>query len=376
MRKRELLILLAVMVWAASFCVPAHAQFAALEGTVKGADGLPLAGAQILIVNVDRNWNYKTKTDKKGHYYYAGLQYDNLHNVTLVVNGRERMKRQQVRIKGTVVADFDLQSLRDSRLAERAGIQAGPGGKFTPQQRKEIELQLDKENIERDKMRQLNQAYGDGMEALRGRNYEVAIAQLEQAAQLDPQQHAVFANLGKAYMEAGKKERGGEARAHLKKSVEAYERAVALRPDDPGYHNNFGLALGSVGELQRAEEELTTAAQLNPARGGRYFYNLGAMLANNARLKEATVAFRKATELDPKYSMAWYQLGVSLSAEAQLDEKTGKSTPAPGTVEALQKYLELEPTGRYAAIAKSLIDSLGAEIETQFEKKKKRRRRR
>ena len=38
-----------------------------------------------------------------------------------------------------------------------------------------------------------------------------------------------------------------------------------------------------------------------------------------------------------------------------VDEKTGKSIPPPGTVEALQKYLELEPDGRFAAAARSRI---------------------
>ena len=373
MRKRELLILLAVLAWAASFCVPAHAQFAKMFGTVTGRDGQPVAGAEILIDNIDRNIHYKAKTDKNGRYVHATLQALNRYNVTLVINGRKRdmVLKVQLGRRDEKEVSFDLQAER-----ARAGGRPDAAGPLTAQERKDLEKQLDKENVERGKRQQLNKAFGDGVAALKVRNYEVAIAQLEEAAQLGPRQPPVLAHLGEAYMESGKKKRGMEARALFQKSVEAYERAVALKPEEPGYHNNFGLALAFAGDMQRAEEELSKSAELDPANGGRYFYNLGAVLTNNAQIKGAVLAFRRATELDPEYSMAWYQLGVSLSAEAQLDEKTGKITAVPGTVEALQKYIELEPGGAYAAGAKSLIESFDVKVETQFKKEKKKRRRR
>ena len=374
MRKRDLLILLAVLAWAVSFCVPAHAQFARMTGVVKGSDGKPVAGAQIVIENIDRNMSAKVKTNKNGRFFHAGLTAFNRHNVTLFVNGRKRSVRPGIALGGPgseTTVDFDLQASR-----RRAGGRAGGSTALTAKRRKELEKQLDKENVDRGKMQQLNQAFGDGVAALRLRNYDLAIAQLEEAAQLGPRQPPVLAHLGEAYLEAGKARRGTESRDLFQKSVEAYGKAVALKPEEPGYHNNFGLALAFSGDLERAEAELSKSAELDPSNGGRYFFNLGAVLTNNAEIKGAVLAFRKATELDPEYSMAWYQLGVSLSAEATLDEKTGKITPVPGTVEALQKYIELEPTGPYAAGAKSLIESFDAKIETQFKKEKKKRRRR
>ena len=374
MRKRDLLILLALLAWAVSFCVPAHAQFAAMIGTVKGSDGQPIAGAQIVIENIDRKGTAKVKTNKNGRFAHAALVSFNRHNVTLFVNGRKRSVRQGVKLGGpgsSTTVDFNLKASRS-----RAGGRAGGSSPLTAKQRKELEKQLDKENVERGNMQQLNKAFGDGVAALRVRNYDLAIAQLEEAAQLGPRQPPVLAHLGEAYLEAGKARRGTESRDLFQKSVEAYGKAVALKPEEPGYHNNFGLALAFSGDLQRAEEELSRSAELDPSNGGRYFFNLGAVLTNNAQIKGAVLAFRKATELDPEYSMAWYQLGVSLSAEATLDEKTGKITAVPGTVEALQKYIELEPTGPYAAGAKSLIESFDVKVETQFKKEKKKRRRR
>ena len=44
--------------------------------------------------------------------------------------------------------------------------------------------------------------------------------------------------------------------------------------------------------------------------------------------------------------------------------------PAPGTVEALNKYLEIAPDGKNAQAAKDLLDSLGAAVQTSYGTKK------
>ena len=223
------------------------------------------------------------------------------------------------------------------------------------EQRREVEQELGKKRVAREKMEKLNQLFANGVGAMKTHNYEVAIAQFDEAAQLAPEQSAVFASLGDAYTGAGTAKRGSDAQALYEKAIEAYEKAVALKPDAPGYHNNLGRVLAFAGNVEWAKKELSTAAALDPTNGGKYFYNLGAVLSNGGRKEEAIEAFRKATEVDPNYAMAWYQLGLRLSADATVDEKTGKSITPPGTIEALQKYLELEPEGRFAAAARSRI---------------------
>jgi len=42
----------------------------------------------------------------------------------------------------------------------------------------------------------------------------------------------------------------------------------------------------------------------------------------------------------------------------------------PGTAESLNKYLELAPNGPHAASAKELLASIGAKVETSYQKKK------
>jgi hypothetical protein len=52
--------------------------------------------------------------------------------------------------------------------------------------------------------------------------------------------------------------------------------------------------------------------------------------------------------------------------------KEGKVIPAPGTIEALETYLKLEPNGTNAEAAKALLQTVQGEIPTEFSKKKKK----
>ena len=71
------------------FSMAGWAQTSQFEGTVKGADGKLVQNAVIKIERQDVKGNYKTKTDKKGHYFYGGLPLGN-YKVTVEVDGMDR----------------------------------------------------------------------------------------------------------------------------------------------------------------------------------------------------------------------------------------------------------------------------------------------
>ena len=50
--------------------------------------------------------------------------------------------------------------------------------------------------------------------------------------------------------------------------------------------------------------------------------------------------------------------------------QSDKMVAPPGTAEAFQKYLELQPTGTYADAAKQMLTSIGSSVETTYGKKK------
>ena len=78
----------------------------------------------------------------------------------------------------------------------------------------------------------------------------------------------------------------------------------------------------------------------------------------------ATAAFKKAIELDPNYAEAYFQYGLSLIAKATIDN--GKTNAPPETAGAFQKYLDLAPNGPNADVAKAMMASIGATVQTNF----------
>jgi Tfp pilus assembly protein PilF len=358
---------------------PAVAQFGALEGDVKDAEGKPMVGAQILIERKDIKGTYKTKTDKKGHYYHGGLPLGTF-KISLMDGERVLIWFDNVRVRpgDPQVMNFDLKAEQMRQQAAQAGLinpnaPAGPGQdvpRLSKEQLAKLEEAKKKDAESRRKAEELNTKFASGMEALRAKNCDVAVTDLAAAAELDPKQHVVWANLAEAQFCVSKTKTGDERKAALDKGIEAYKKAIELKPDDASYHNNYGLGLVQAGDIAGAQAELSKAAQIDPVGAGRYFFNLGAVLTNNGKLDEAAEAFRQATVADPNYAEAYYQYANSLWGKAVLDTATGKTKPAPGQIEAFQKYLELAPNGPNAANAKGMIDSLGGQVQTEIKSEK------
>jgi tetratricopeptide (TPR) repeat protein len=215
------------------------------------------------------------------------------------------------------------------------------------------------------KNKALNDSFVGGMEALKAQKYDDAVASFNKAAEMDPKQHVVWANLAEAYFGQAKSKTGDEQMALMNKGYEAYGKALELKPDDAGYHNNYALALARGKKFPEAQAELTKAAQMDPTNAGRYYYNLGALLVNNQQLEPAGEAFKKAIEAQPDYADAYYQYGIYLISKASTTAD-GKVTPQPGTKEAFEKYLALKPDGPYAESSKGMLSMISGQIATEY----------
>ena len=183
---------------------------------------------------------------------------------------------------------------------------------------------------------------------------------------MDPKQVVIWARLADAYMQSGATKTGADQQAAYDKGLEAFNKAIELKPDDAAYHNNYALALVKAKKIPEAQAELTKAAQMDPTNAGRYYYNLGAVLVNAGQNEPAGQAFKKAIDLDPNYADAQYQYGMYLLGLAKITPE-GKVIPADGTKEALQKYLDLKPTGPFAESAKGALASIEGSVATSYE---------
>ncbi|MGZ4733066.1 MAG: tetratricopeptide repeat protein, partial [Terriglobales bacterium] len=148
---------------------------------------------------------------------------------------------------------------------------------------------------------------------------------------------------------------------------EDYKKAIAIKPTG-AYYNNLGEAQVKSGDTAGAIASYNQAAQIDPTNAAQYFYNEGAVLTNTGKVDEAIAAFDRSIQADPAKADAYYWKGVNLLGKATM--KGNKMEAPPGTSEAFNKYLELQPSGQFAEPAKQMLTSIGATIETSFGKTK------
>jgi tetratricopeptide (TPR) repeat protein len=376
MKQRLQIVVLVVAV--AALCVPPV--FAQATGTVKGvckdAQGNPIVGANLEWDNTDNGRKYNLKTNKKGEYFSLGIE-PGKYKVILTQDGK-----QLDMVSGFPVGadeatlDFDLKKSQVAAAAQKG---------ISPEQLKAMQEQQAKAAKEGDTVKSLNEKLSIANQAMLGGDFETAITTLNQATQTDPTRDLLWARLGDAYLSSAPKQtdsaekakRYGEAVGDYTKAIDLKKQTMAAgaKPDDPkilaAYYNNLGQAQARTGQLEESVKSYELAAQQNPPGAAQYYYNQGAVLTNSGKVDEANAAFDKSIAADPTKADAYYQKGVNLINKATTDPKTGKVIPAPGTAEALNKYLELQPTGQFAEGAKSMLQYIGSSIETSYGSKKK-----
>lgn len=355
------------------FAGASWAQIAAIEGDVKGADGEMVKGAQILIERQDMKGTYKgAKTDKKGHYIYNGLPFPGTYNVTVMVDGQVKDVTKGIRTQlgDPVNVSFDLKQSAAQQQGAAAAVAAGTA---TPEQERGLS-KADKEALEKQKKeneaalaknKALNDTFNAGKDALAAKNYDGAIENFQKGVDMDPNQNVIWANLADAYVGQSGTKTGADQQALLAKALEAYSKAIALKPENAAYHNNYALTLAKAKKFDEAQGELNKAAQLDPPQAGRYYYNLGAVFVNSGQAAQAEVAFKKSIEVNPDYADAQFQYATALSARLSTGAD-GKVVAPDGMKDALDKYLQLEPTGQFADAAKGMLQMIGATIQTNY----------
>ena len=352
-----------------------------VKGAVKDLQGNPIPDAVVVYANQDNGQKYTLKTNKRGEYFSLGLT-PGTYNVTLYKNSDDaKANKEMFHVNHFQVAadenalDFDLQK-EQQKAAQGEGL--------TPEQlkqRQEQEQKVAKENMT---IKQLNEKIVEAATASKAGDYDSAIKTLTDATNVDATRDVLWAQLADAYRNSALKQTDpAERTRRLQEAVTDYQKAVNLKqkaidastkkdPQDnqrlAAYYNNLGEAAGKAGKMDDAIKAYNQAAQLNPGGAAGYYYNEGAVLTNAGKVDEAIAAFDKCIAADPSRADAYYQKGVNMIGKATL--QGNKMVAPPGTAEAFQKYLELAPTGPYADVAKQMLTSIGASVETGFGKKK------
>jgi Flp pilus assembly protein TadD len=168
-----------------------------------------------------------------------------------------------------------------------------------------------------------------------------AVAEYERALTANPKQAKAHNNLALALVELGRLEEAaghfktsldlepraeiysdlGFTMARLGKSEEAradYQKALELDPNCASAHFNLAVTFVQAGKFGEAESHYRQAL---PARPTAETHNgLGYVLARQGRTDEAVAEFRKAIDVDPKFTPAYNNLAEALVVQGKLDE--------------------------------------------------------
>ena len=376
--KSWVLAAILVAALASVFSPRAAAQMGSLSGSIMDVDGKPWAEVTIRAVS-DQGAKQETKTDSGGKFAFPNLR-AGIYKLSIVFpppNDKQAPYEAQSRVQSGEDAKVDL-NFKD--IVAKQGTAAQEQVKKNEEAKAKLEglkAHFTAGNALIDQEKQvkadLQKAPADQRGALKQKLADLsdqAVKEFQEASkslvEKDPNAHLVWFKLGEAYDTAGRND----------EAAQAYQQAVAARPD-PGYYNNLGNVLARTGKIEEAKAAYTKSAELDPANAATAWRNFGISLYNANRLADAIEPLQKATELDPKSAQAWYLLGASLLMKMTTKKVGDKEEVllAPGTVEAYQKAEELDPNGPWGQQAKQgLTDlkALGAGIETKINVKKKK----
>ena len=182
-------------------------------------------------------------------------------------------------------------------------------------------------------------AYGDSL--MRAGRFEEALHQFQSALALEPENGGFHNNLGSLYNSMGKSD---QARA-------SFETAIAKDPTDPLFHYNLGFTLIKLGQAEAAEASLRQALELRPDFLAAH-NDLGSILSSSGRYDEAEKHLQTALTIRPGDQLA-------LNSLATLRYRQGRKAEALYYYEEVLKSLpDMVPTLTNAArIMATSVDS-------------------
>src|SRR6185437_12636287 len=330
--------------------------------------GQPVANAQITFTNLKTGRTFKGKTDKNGNYEIVGLERTN-YQIDVTSATGERLYSSKQGITGETNGNMGGEQTLDLDIS-----QGGGQPKYTKEQRAEIEKQ-------NEKARNMNELINQVNAALNARNWEGAIPLLQQLSTQDPNRWRFTQSLGDAQLNVGQND---QAVATYEKGIQVAQGFASGNVKDPKNPDadpakakagvaqmltNEGNAYLKMHKNQEAVAAFTKAASMDPNPATAYF-NICATQYNSGNTEGALAACDKAIAADPNRADAYFIKGSLMVAQGKMD-KSGKYEAPEGTAEALNKYLELAPTGPHANDVKQMLQFIGSKVETTYKAKKK-----
>jgi tetratricopeptide (TPR) repeat protein len=309
-----------------------------LDGQIMDKEGKPYPDVTVTMKNPDTGQTYTLKTDKNGKFVQLGLR-NAVYTITLT-NEKDALNYGPVKFQVDVTKDNNFKINFKDIVAETAAAH--------PEEVKKKEEEEDKFKAMKahfqnglaamteatDLQKQIRTATADQKAPLqekRTTDCQTAVTEFQQAEQgvgaKEVGNHAtVWQDLGAAYECAGRYD----------DAVASFQKAVDLKPQPAAYS---GLATNLANsaaaqtdpkvadsKLADANADCDKALALDPAVGATCYKNLGIVLNNKGRQKDAVAPLQKATQANPKDAQAWYLMGSALTALMDCKQEGEKMT--------------------------------------------------
>lgn len=128
----------------------------------------------------------------------------------------------------------------------------------------------------------------------------------------------------------------------------------------------LGAAYASLGEvyahegrIAEAQAAFDAATKMLPSEAAHYRSNETLVFFQTGHSDAEFAAAKQAIALNPESSYLYYFEGQALVGEATIDPKTQKLILPPECAEAFQKYLKIDPNGRFAADIRGILAAAG-----------------
>ncbi|MCC7240322.1 MAG: carboxypeptidase regulatory-like domain-containing protein [Acidobacteria bacterium] len=311
MRNLEALFSATVMALVLS-ALPAAAQVGRIGGTVKDQSGQPIKGATVVAENPDSAPSSLTATtDDRGRYSMIGLKAGTW-KVTASAPGFEPSAGNvPIKTIGAPMPPVDF------TLAPGA---SGPSGALAGVNTKELQGELDKAEA-----------------MVNTKDYAGAIAIYEGMLAKVPALTALHMQIGNLYRQ----------QKQYDQAIASYKKVPAGDANSNKARIEIGMTLLEKNDLAGAEAALMEVANSTSA-DKEVFYNLGEVKFARGETDEAVKYYQRASDIDPNWGKPLFKLGLARLQKAD----------TAGTLEIMNKLIQVDPNSPEAAQAKSLIEQL------------------
>lgn len=345
-----------------------------LSGTVYDPDGKPYANVTLIFTNTETHRVFTITADAKGHYSTPDMD-SGTWDIDVKDQTGAIIFQTGVKVSGAQIFTQDIKVVISAQQKKQQSEQkkfAGMKVHFD-----EGVKDFEQASALRKQLAQASTDQKDALQAQLTQAADTAITEFQAAlaavSDTDSNRHIVLYRIAECY----------ELEDKTDQSISFYQQAIASFPTTNGpnhdladAYDNLGNDLAKAGKIDDAMAAYQKAADADPPDAASAWRNAGATLINAGKMADAIVPFRKAVALDPKNAQTWFWLGNCLMNTMGYKTEGDKVIPVivPGTVEAFQQALALDPNGQWGQQAKQALDALqamGAGIDTKYKAKGK-----